>query len=70
MKTTNAVVPSFLQEEVDKYERKKQSRKRRPRKQQEDFQEPSWFTVNRNVVISSVTVVAILAVVIYIALAE
>ncbi|CAB3990085.1 NF-X1-type zinc finger NFXL1 [Paramuricea clavata] len=57
-------------EEVEKYERKKQGRKRRPRKQQEDVEEPSWFSVHRNVIIATVVVVAILAVVIHIALAE
>ena len=61
---------SFLQEEVEKYERRKQGRKRRPRKQQEDVKEPSWFAVHRNIIISIVIVVAMLAVFIQIALAE
>lgn len=60
----------FVQEEVEKYERKKQGRKRRPRKQQEDIEEPSWFAVHRNVIIAIVIVVALVAVVIQIALTE
>ncbi|XP_028409287.1 NF-X1-type zinc finger protein NFXL1-like [Dendronephthya gigantea] len=57
-------------EEVEKYERKKQGRKRRPRKQQEDLEEPNWFSVHRNAIFGSMVIVAMLAVIIYIALAE
>ena len=55
---------------MEKYERKKQGRKRRPRKQSEDVKEPSWFAVHKNVIIATLIVVAILAIVIQIALAE
>lgn len=58
------------QEEVEKYERKKQGRKRRPRKQHEDVEEPSWFSVHRNAILGSMVVVAMLAFIIYIALGE
>ena len=55
---------------MEKYERKKQGRRRRPRKQQEDVKEPNWFSVYKNVIIVTIIVVAILATVIHIALAE